>query len=92
VKLTGKPAGLVLSFYYVGSGAELRLLLFIIYLLLLRCWGLRPEGFFFKFLLGIFFIYISNAIPKIPYTLPLPCSPTHPLPLLGPGIPLYWGI
>jgi hypothetical protein len=43
-------------------------------------------------LLAIFFIYISNAIPKVPYTLPPPCSPTHPLPLLGPGVPLYWGI
>jgi hypothetical protein len=37
------------------------------------------------FLLDIFFIYISNAIPKVPYTLPLPCSPTHSLPLLDPG-------
>ena len=44
------------------------------------------------FLLIIFFIYISNAIPKVPYILPLPCSPTHPLPLLGPGINLYWDI
>jgi hypothetical protein len=44
------------------------------------------------FLLDIFFIYMSNAILKVPYILPLPCSPTHPLPLLGPGIPLYWGI
>ena len=35
------------------------------------------------FLLGIYFTYISNAIPKVPHTLP------HPLPLLGPGIPLY---
>jgi hypothetical protein len=57
-----------------------------------------PEGninrtfFFFPFLLNIFFIYISNAIPNIPYTLPTPCSPSHPLPLLGPGVPLYWGI
>jgi hypothetical protein len=51
-------------------------------------WG----GVFIYFLLDIFFIYISNAIPKVPYTLPLPCSPTHPLPLLGPGVPLYWGI
>jgi hypothetical protein len=40
----------------------------------------------------IFFIYISNAIPKVPYTLPLPCFPNHPLPVLGPGIPVYWGI
>jgi hypothetical protein len=43
------------------------------------------------FLLGISFISISNAIPKVPYTLPLPCSPTHPLLLPGPGVPLYWG-
>ena len=35
------------------------------------------------FLLGIFFIYISNVIPKVPHTL------TPPLSLLGPGVPLY---
>jgi hypothetical protein len=40
----------------------------------------------------LFFIYISNAILKVPYTLSPPCSLTYPLPLLGPGIPLYWGI
>jgi hypothetical protein len=28
------------------------------------------------FLLDIFFIYISNVIPKVPYTLPAP-QPTH---------------
>jgi hypothetical protein len=34
--------------------------------------------FFFQFLVGIFFIYISNAIPKVPYTLPHPPPlPTH---------------
>jgi hypothetical protein len=32
------------------------------------------------FLLDIFFIYISNSILKVPYTLDTPCSPTHPLP------------
>jgi hypothetical protein len=48
--------------------------------------------FSFNFLLDIFFIYISNAILKVPYTLPMLCYPTHPLPLLGPGVPLYWGI
>jgi hypothetical protein len=46
---------------------------------------LRCVSFFF--LLDIFFIYISNAIPKVPYTLPLPCSPTHPLPLLALAFP-----
>jgi hypothetical protein len=44
------------------------------------------------FLLGIFFIYISNAIPKVHHTLPSTYSPTHPLLLPGPGIPLYEGI
>jgi hypothetical protein len=51
-------------------------------------------SFFLKFfyLLDIFFIYISNAIRKVAYTLPPPCSPPHPLPLLGPRVPLYWAI
>jgi hypothetical protein len=44
------------------------------------------------FLLDIFFISISNAILKVPYNLLPPCFPIHPLPFLGPGIPLYWGI
>jgi hypothetical protein len=37
-------------------------------------------------------IYVSNAILKFPYTLPSPppCSPKHPLPLLGPGVSLYF--
>jgi hypothetical protein len=48
--------------------------------------------FFSNFLLDNFFIYISNAIPKFPYTFLPPCSPTHPFPLLGAGVPLYWGI
>jgi hypothetical protein len=39
----------------------------------------------------IYIIYISNAIPKVPYTLSLPCSTTHPLQLLGPGIPPVLG-
>ena len=39
-----------------------------------------------SFLLDIFFIYTSNAIPKAPYTLPWPCSPTHLVLLPGPGI------
>jgi hypothetical protein len=66
-------------------------------------WSILKESFytylklfiyFFYFLLDSFFIYISNAIPKAPppHTLPLPCSPTHPLLLPGPGTPLYWDI
>jgi hypothetical protein len=46
-----------------------------------------------------YFIYISNAIPfpgfpsEIPLSPPYsPCSPTHTLPLPGPGTPLHWGI
>jgi hypothetical protein len=38
--------------------------------------GTSEFSFFFnyllEFLLDIFFIYISNAIPKVPYTLPRP--------------------
>jgi hypothetical protein len=55
--------------------------------------GLRIFYYYLNdFLLDIFFIYNSNAILKVPYTLLPPCSPTHPLPLPGPVIPLYWGI
>jgi hypothetical protein len=31
----------------------------------------------FDFLLGIFLVYISNAIPKVPHTLPPTTLPTH---------------
>jgi hypothetical protein len=34
-------------------------------------------AFFYVFLLDIFFIYISNAIPKVPYTLPPAPLLTH---------------
>jgi hypothetical protein len=48
---------------------------------------------FFPFFIRML-IYISKAIPKYPpYPIPThPHSPTHPLPLFGPGVPLYWGI
>jgi hypothetical protein len=32
---------------------------------------------FLKLLLGIYFIYISNAIPKVPHTLPHPLAHPH---------------
>jgi hypothetical protein len=46
-----------------------------------------PSGYFLGFLfvfllLGIYFIYISNAIPKVPHTLP------HPVP--HPPTPTSW--
>jgi uncharacterized membrane protein len=34
--------------------------------------------YYLTFLLDIFFIYISHAILKVPYTLPPPCSATKP--------------
>jgi hypothetical protein len=43
------------------------------------------------FLLHIFLNYISNAIPKVPYTPPPTSLPTHSH-VFGPGIPLYWSI
>jgi hypothetical protein len=37
--------------------------------------------FYYSFLLlDIFFIYISNVIPKAPYTLPIPLLPNPPTP------------
>jgi hypothetical protein len=48
--------------------------------------------YFIVVFLDIFFIYISNDIQTVPYTLPPPCFCTHPLPHFGHGIPLYWGI
>jgi hypothetical protein len=45
-------------------------------------------NFLIKYYLHLHF----KCYPESPYTLPPHCSPTHPLPLLGPGILLYWGI
>ena len=54
---------------------------------------------FLLFLWDIFLIYISSGIPFPGFPSenhltppPSPCSPTHPLLLPGPGIPLHWGI
>ena len=60
----------------------------------------QDDIFFFfstNFLLGIYFIYISNAILKVPYTspAPLPHPPTilhNHSHFLGLVFPLYWGI
>jgi hypothetical protein len=45
-------------------------------------------GPFFPFLLGIFFIYISNAIPKVPPPNPLPTH-SHFLALAFPRTEAY---
>jgi hypothetical protein len=46
---------------------------------------------FFFFLIRYFPRLHFQCYPKgLPY--PPPQSPTHPLPLFGPGVPLYWGI
>jgi hypothetical protein len=61
----------------------------------------KEHQFYFSlispFLLDIFFICISNVIPfpgfpSKNYPPPSPFSPTHPLQLPGPSLPLYWGI
>jgi hypothetical protein len=44
------------------------------------------------FLLDIFYIYTSNAIPKVPYTLPHALIPNPPTPAAWPWHSLYWGI
>jgi hypothetical protein len=46
---------------------------------LLRKWNISITELLFlvSFLLDIFFIYISNAIPKVPYTHPPTPPPTH---------------
>jgi hypothetical protein len=64
-----------------------------------KTWALSVQWTLLLLLLDILFIYISNVIlfPGFPFKnalspLPYPYSPTHPIPLPGPGIPLYWGI
>jgi hypothetical protein len=68
---------------YFGKGDNITSLGFLFFILFIYL-------YIYYFLLDIFFIYISNAITKAPYTLSPPCSPTHLNPLLGLGIPLYW--
>jgi hypothetical protein len=48
-------------------------------------------SFLFFFLIRYFPRLHFQCYPKGP-PYPPPQSPTHPLPLFGPGVPLYWGI
>jgi hypothetical protein len=50
---------------------------------------------FSHFIFNIFYyIFSSITFPMLSQKSPIPSHlpPTHPLPLFGPGIPLYWGI
>jgi hypothetical protein len=48
---------------------------------------------FFQFFIRYFLHLYFKCYPKSPlYSHPRPCFPTYPLLLLGPGLPLYWGI
>jgi hypothetical protein len=46
--------------------------------------------FFIRYFLHLHFKCYAKS-PLYPPPSP-PCSPNYPLPLLGPGVPLYWGI
>jgi hypothetical protein len=50
---------------------------------------------FFFFFFNIFIRYFPHlhfqCYPKSP-PYPSPHSPTHPFPIFGPGVPVYWGI
>jgi hypothetical protein len=53
-------------------------------------WGFVVVVVVFNFLLDIFSIYISNAIPKVPYTLPPTLFPYPPTPTSWPwSFPAY---
>jgi hypothetical protein len=55
-----------------------------------------PNNFFYIFFLYLHFKCYPISLFPLQKTLilssPSPCSPTHPLPLPDPGIPLHWGI
>ena len=62
--------------------------------------GLLLFYYLFTYLFIRYFLYLHfrcYPFPGFPPQnslsyLPSPCSPTHPLPILCPGIPLHWGI
>jgi quinol-cytochrome oxidoreductase complex cytochrome b subunit len=49
----------------------------------------------FLFFSIFYYVFSSFTFPMLYQKSPIPThshSPTHPLPLFGPGVPLYWGI
>lgn len=69
-----------LPFYHLILGRKL-LCILLFFTSLIHCCFLF---IYFNFLLDIFFIYISNAIPKFPYTLPPALLPYPPTPTSWP--------
>jgi hypothetical protein len=62
-----------------------------------ECWGFFSP--FFNRIFSLFTFQMLSPFLVSPqkntlnlFPLPSPCSPTHPLLLLGPGIPPHWGI
>jgi hypothetical protein len=56
-----------------------------------KMFNMNGRFFFLNFFIRYFLRLHFQCYPKGP-PYPPPQSPTHPLPLFGPGIPLYWGI
>jgi hypothetical protein len=65
-----------LDYYKLAFGQRLKLIFPLIHSKKLLNAFLHTSSISF-FLLGIFLIYISNAIPKVPHTLPHTPLPTH---------------
>jgi hypothetical protein len=77
------------------------ILLFTIYSALYLHSSIYLPTFFFLFFCFVFINFFIRYFPHLhfqcypkspPYPPPPTPLPTHPLPLFGPGVPLYWGI
>ena len=70
------------------SGCGIYAMVYILSICLTKkCQVLPFFPFFIRYLAHLHFQCYSKSPPYPP-----PHSPTHPLPLFGPGVPLYWGI
>jgi subtilase family serine protease len=50
------------------------------------------HSFIYLFIFNTFYLVFSTFTFPMLSQCPPSHSPTHPLPLFGPGVPLYWGI
>jgi hypothetical protein len=77
-------------FNFIGAVGGERNFLFLSFLFFLTF--LMPNLYNFVFFFITYFPQLHfQCYPKSP-PYPPPHSPTHPFPLFGPGVPLYWGI